>query len=65
MRGWQAAGRRRGEGTLQNVDLWRKLHGLASRFDMSYECVPGRSGDPRIEMCDRMAARSAGARPTA
>jgi hypothetical protein len=34
-------------------------------FDLSYEYVPGRSGDPTIRMCDRMAMRAAGAHPTA
>ena len=65
MRGWHAAGWRRKKGRLQNADLRRKLHRLASRFDLSYEYVPGHRRDPRIEMCDRMAARAAGAHPTA
>jgi hypothetical protein len=40
------------EGPTQNVDLWRRLLRLASRFDLSYEYVPGHHRDPMIRAYD-------------
>jgi ribonuclease HI len=57
--GWIAQGWRRGKkpnsATVKNVDLWKTLHDLTERHDMSYEHVLGHSGHPENEECDRMA----------
>jgi len=52
---WIAKGWRRGRQPVKNVDLWKKLHALTQRFEMSYEHVRGHSGHPENEACDRLA----------
>lgn len=57
--GWIANDWRRGKKAtsppVKNVDLWKTLHALTRRYDMSYEHVRGHSGHPENEECDRMA----------
>ena len=57
--GWIAKGWRRGSKAssepVKNVDLWKELHELSLRFEMSYEYVRGHSGHPENEECDRLA----------
>ena len=52
---WIAKGWRRGRQSVANVDLWKELHELTQRFDMTYEHVRGHSGHPENEECDRLA----------
>ena len=40
---------------VKNADLWRTLHALTGKHDMSYEHVRGHSGHPENERCDELA----------
>jgi ribonuclease HI len=57
---WIANGWRRGKGRdaapVLNADLWKELHGLCSRHEVTFEHVRGHSGHLENEECDRMAA---------
>lgn len=57
--GWIANNWRRGKKAnappVKNDDLWKTLHELVGRFEMSYEHVRGHSGHPENEECDRLA----------
>lgn len=57
--GWIANGWRRGKKAgappVKNADLWKLLHELSLKFDMSYEYVRGHTGHTENEACDRMA----------
>ena len=59
MKGWIANNWRRGKKAnappVKNDDLWKALHELTQRFDMTYEHVRGHTGQPENEECDRMA----------
>ena len=60
--GWIAnnwrRGKRRGAAPVKNVELWKKLHELCGRYDMTYEHVRGHSGHPENEECDRLAVKA-------
>ncbi len=57
--GWIANDWRRGKKAtsppVKNDDLWKTLHALTQRYDMTYEHVRGHSGHPENEECDRLA----------
>jgi len=57
--GWIANNWRRGKKAgappVKNDDLWKVLHELVGKFEMSYEHVRGHSGHPENEECDRLA----------
>ncbi len=57
--GWIANHWRRGKKSdappVKNVDLWKSLHELAQRHDMSYEHVAAHTGHAENEECDRLA----------
>lgn len=57
--GWIANNWRRGKKSdsppVKNVDLWKKLHELAQRHDMTFEHVAAHTGHPENEECDRLA----------
>lgn len=57
--GWIAnnwrRGKKAGSPPVKNVDLWRALHELAQKHDMTYEHVRGHCGHRENEECDRMA----------
>lgn len=59
IKGWQAnnwrRGRKAGSPPVKNDDLWRTLHELAQKHDVTYEHVRGHAGHPENEECDRMA----------
>lgn len=59
MPGWLANHWRRGKkpdsAPVKNVDLWKELHAIASRHDITYEHVRGHQGHPENEECDRLA----------
>ena len=59
IRGWIANNWRRGKKAnappVKNDDLWRVLHELVGRHEVTYEHVRGHSGHPENEECDRMA----------
>ncbi len=48
-------GKKAGSPPVLNVDLWKTLHELAKRHDMSYQYVRGHTGHPQNEECDRLA----------
>jgi ribonuclease HI len=58
--GWKANDWRRKVGRqlkpIKNVDLWRTLSELLERHEVTCEWVPGHSGHPENEECDRMAS---------
>ncbi|MHC4697222.1 MAG: ribonuclease HI [Planctomycetota bacterium] len=58
--GWIAnnwrRGKKAGSPPVKNTDLWKTLHALVERHDMSYEHVRGHSGHPENERCDKLAA---------
>ncbi len=57
--GWIARDWRKGKSAssqpVKNVDLWKTLHELAQRHDMSYEHVAAHTGHLENEECDRLA----------
>lgn len=57
--GWIANGWRKGKKAnsepVKNTELWKELHALAQKHEMSYEHVRGHSGHPENEECDRLA----------
>jgi ribonuclease HI len=59
MAGWIANNWRRGKKPssppVKNVELWKELHELCSRHDVTFEHVRGHAGHPENEECDRMA----------
>ncbi|GEP07879.1 ribonuclease HI [Methylobacterium oxalidis] len=57
MRGWKAKGWRTTTGEVKNVDLMKRLDGLASRRDVRWTWVRGHAGDPLNERADRLAAQ--------
>jgi len=48
-------GRKAGAPPVKNVDLWKVLHALTQRHEMSYEHIRGHTGHPENEECDRLA----------
>ena len=60
--GWIAnnwrRGKKRGAPPVKNVELWKQLHELCGRYDMTYEHVRGHSGHPENEECDRLAVEA-------
>jgi ribonuclease HI len=59
IKGWMANGWRRGKKAnsppVKNDDLWRTLHELVQKHQVTYEHVRGHSGHPENEECDRLA----------
>lgn len=59
MKGWIANNWRRGKKhnapPVKNDDLWKTLHELTNKHEMSYEHVRGHSGHEENEMCDKLA----------
>ena len=52
--GWKARGWKRKGGKLKNVDLLQRLDELLARHRVSWEWVPGHSGDPGNERVDEL-----------
>jgi len=56
---WMAKNWKRGKGAhaapVKNVDLWKTLHELTQRHEMTYEHVAAHTGHPENEECDRLA----------
>ncbi|MCH7720343.1 MAG: ribonuclease HI [Planctomycetes bacterium] len=48
-------GRKAGAGPVKNADLWKQLHALSQRFDVTFEHIKAHAGHPANEECDRMA----------
>ncbi len=48
-------GRKAGSPPVKNVDLWKTLHALVERHDLTYEHVRGHAGHPENQECDRLA----------
>lgn len=59
MEGWiknnWRRGKKAGAPPVKNADLWKTLHALTQRHDMTYEHVRGHTGHPENEECDRLA----------
>ena len=59
IRGWIANDWRRGRKPtsppVKNAELWKTLHALTQKHDMTYEHVRGHTGHPENEECDRLA----------
>lgn len=53
-RGWRRGGKATGQ-PVKNEDLWRTLHELTGRFDVTFTHVRGHAGHPENEACDRLA----------
>ncbi|MDE2754052.1 MAG: ribonuclease HI, partial [Gemmatimonadota bacterium] len=60
MPGWKQRGWKRKGGSIENVDLWRRLDSTLARHDVSWEWVKGHAGDPRNEYVNVLAQRAAG-----
>jgi len=58
IRGWQRNGRLETPGALANQDLWQQLLAMAEPHQVSWHWVPGHSGHPFNERCDRLAKRA-------
>ncbi len=48
-------GKKAGAPPVKNVDLWKTLHALAAKHEMTYEHVRGHTGHPENERCDELA----------
>ena len=59
MPGWKRRGWKRKGGPIENLELWRRLDGIAARHDMTWRWVRGHAGDPRNEYVDELAQRAA------
>ena len=59
--GWVRNGRLETPGALANQDLWRQLAELAAPHEISWQWIPGHTGHPFNERCDRLAKRAAAA----
>jgi len=53
-RGWKTAGRE----PVKNVDLWRRLDGLAASHRVGWYWVKGHAGHPENERADALARRA-------
>jgi len=55
--GWIAHRWRRGRSgpPVKNVELWKALHALAARHQVTFEHVRGHAGHPENERCDELA----------
>lgn len=56
---WQINGWKRGNGTIPNADLWQRLVDLCNLHDVTFHWIPGHSGNPLQEQCDRLANMAA------
>jgi ribonuclease HI len=56
---WRQAAWKRKDGTVPNADLWERLLDLAAGHFITFEWVPGHSGIPQNERCDRLAQAAA------
>lgn len=56
---WQQANWKRKDGPVPNADLWERLLALAQGHHLTFEWVPGHSGIPQNERCDRLAQAAA------
>ena len=52
-------GRRKLRQPIKNVDLWKRLAGLADQHRVVFTHVAGHAGHPENEECDQMAVRTA------
>lgn len=61
--GWIAnnwrKGRKSGGGEVKNADLWKTLHELAGKYDVSFKHIRGHAGHAENEECDRLAVAAA------
>jgi ribonuclease HI len=55
VKGWHAAGWRRGRDELKNPDLWERLWELTERHQVSFVWVKGHNGHRYNERCDVLA----------
>jgi len=56
---WRQASWKRKDGPVPNADLWERLLELAAGHFITFEWVPGHSGIPQNERCDRLAQAAA------
>ena len=52
---WKKNNWRRGNQTIKNVELWKRLDQLIQTHQVRYHRVPGHSGHPENERCDQLA----------
>ena len=56
MAGWKAKGwRTAGKKPVKNVELWKQLDELIKAHTVSFHWIPGHTGHPENERCDRLA----------
>jgi ribonuclease HI len=56
--GWKKKGWTRGRGEVKNLDLWKELDELASKYDIEWRWVRGHAGNLYNERCDELAAEA-------
>jgi ribonuclease HI len=59
IRGWKARGWKRKAGPIENLDLWKRLDGLARGHEITWEWVRGHAGHPRNEYANDLAIEAA------
>ncbi len=59
MPGWKRRGWKRKGGPIGNLELWRRLDGIAAGHEVAWRWVRGHAGDPRNEYVDELAQRAA------
>lgn len=56
---WKARGWKRGQNEpVKNEDLWRRLDELLQIHQVEFQHIPGHTGHPENEMCDRLAVEA-------
>jgi ribonuclease HI len=58
-RGWRRGGKAKGQ-PVKNEDLWKALHELSGRLEVTFTHVRGHAGHPENEECDRLAVAAIG-----
>jgi ribonuclease HI len=57
--GWARAGWKRKAGAIKNLDLWRTLHDILGRHELTARWVRGHEGHPENEYADHLATSAA------
>lgn len=57
--GWKARGWKRKGGTIENLELWKRLDAEAARHDVSWSWVRGHAGHPKNEYANHLATTAA------
>ncbi|MCA9738970.1 MAG: RNase H family protein [Gemmatimonadota bacterium] len=57
--GWKRRGWQRKGGAIENLELWKRLDGVAAQHQVRWSWVRGHAGHPRNEYANHLATRAA------